>query len=217
MTEKGNAEISALKDRQSVQVEKILKQGDEVSLDEILRQVEVKLYQNRIMEWVMPFLEYITLGVGILLVIVGIILFAPVMNGYQRFFLAIFYGITLATPLFYLAGLLGMIKRNHIFVLSVLGLEFFAELVLRVAGWQSSDIVDILFLAGVIIWYVFTFVIKYNFGAEREDSIPNVQRHRVVTENEEMSVSGDKHFCSQCGAEYKGQISFCPKCGERVG
>ncbi len=222
LAEKKSAGISALKERQSSLAGDVQANGNENSLNEILEQLEVKLYRNKVMAWIMPFLEYITLGIGVLFVIAGIV-YVQYFYGALRFFYGIIYGISLASPLLFLSGVLGMFKRNHLFVTAVLGIQLFASAALRILGGPGTSIIVILCLLGITVWYVFTFIVVKNPAEKMKKTsavFGNAAPENMRMAGEKVNIQNDangRHFCSQCGAEYKGMITFCPKCGERVG
>jgi len=222
LAEKKSAGISALKERQSALAGDMQSYGDKNSLNEILEQLELKLYRNKVMAWIMPFLEYITLEIGVLFVIAGII-YVQDFHGASRFFYGLIYGISLASPLLCLSGILGMFKRNHLFVTVVLCIQLFASAALRIVGGPGTSIIMILCLLGITVWYVFTFIVVKNSAEKMKKSsavFGNVVPESRQMAGEKMNVQDDangRHFCSQCGAEYQGRITFCPKCGERVG
>lgn len=197
--ETSNAGMSKLKNVQQVTKERVLGQKKSISMDDILGQTEVKLYENNVMAWIMPFLEYITLAVAVLFMIIGIFQ----MKG--SIIAGLLYGIKQAAPLMMLAAFWGFIKRNHFFVLTVLGVELAANLIFGFMK-RGFPVVLILCYIGIIVWYVMAFVM--NKGIE----LPNIQR----PDDSATTNTLKKHFCSKCGAEYTRQVSFCTKCGNKM-
>lgn len=209
--------MTALKAQQAQMSEQILAQAKDISMGELLAQLEVKLYRNKIMAWIMPFLEYITLAVGILFVIIGIVLMAMLSFGGMGLYAlmgGVLYGITMVSPLLLIAEILGMIKQKHIFVLVTLGVQLVARLVGLFIGFSVS-VLEILVLIGVIVWYILTFMKKIDFAANKPVKQTCVQSTNVTSDSENVLGNG-KHFCSQCGAECPEQVSFCPKCGNKL-
>ncbi len=121
-----------------------------------------------------------------------------------RLICGIFYGITMASPLLLIACTLGMIEQKHIFVLATLGIQLIARLILGFMGTGFS-VLEIILLIGVMVWYFLTFMKKMTL----------VQNTNSANESAGEAVNG-KCFCSQCGAECPGQVSFCPKCGNKL-
>ena len=70
-------------------------------------------------------------------------------------------------------------------------------------------------LIGVIVWYILTFMKKIDFAANKPVKQTCVQSTNVTSDSENVLGNG-KHFCSQCGAECPEQVSFCPKCGNKL-
>lgn len=68
-----SAGMEALRNKQSIAVSNALSRAKEISLEEIFVQIESGLYRNNVMAWIMPFLEYITAGVCLLIVIINTI------------------------------------------------------------------------------------------------------------------------------------------------
>jgi len=114
-----------------------------------------------------------------------------------------------------IASVLGMVKRNHIFVLSVMGTQLVSHLIVGFAA-RSFSLLPILCYIGVIVWYVLNclrkdeFAAKQAVGKSREVSVNTVD----AMESNVQSIA--KSFCSQCGAEYSVGSSFCPKCGNKL-
>lgn len=210
IAQKSEEGMTALKNVQYTTTEQVLAKEREFTVEELMLQLEVKLYRNKIMAWIMPFLEYITLAVGIIAMIAGMISLRKF--GFGMIIAGAFYGVLKVAPLMLLAGLFGMIKRNHIFVLVVLGVQLLAYLVLGFAGMGFS-LLPVICYIGVMVWYVLTFVKKVDFAA----IIPA----KKATDKVADSVANDvkqtsKCFCSQCGAECSSDVSFCPKCGNKL-
>ncbi|MCM1187658.1 MAG: hypothetical protein NC251_13975 [Lachnoclostridium sp.] len=111
----------SLRNRQKVIKESVLAKETEMAFDEMLTQMEVKLYHNSAMAWIMPFLEYITAALGVISAVVGLIV--------TRSFWGLFYGVGMMTPVLLAAALLGMIKRNRIFVAAVLTVQILPHIV----------------------------------------------------------------------------------------
>lgn len=219
----GSAGASALKNRQMTIKKQVLERQKDVTVDELLEQTEVKLYQNKVMAWIMPFLEYITLAVGIISVIVGMIAVAVLGAGTnigQTIIIGLFYGIVMAAPLMIMEAVLGMIKRSHVFVLIVLGAQLLAYIGLAIMGMGLSALWIICYL-GII--YMYLFMIRKSAGQRKAASGSGIQKTTTGTawENEtNTSAAGTasyvRKYCGKCGAEISGGIAFCGKCGAKV-
>lgn len=221
--ETSSAGIDNLKNKQKEVTNQILAQKKDVTLDELLIQIEAKLYTNKIMAWIMPFLEYITLAVGAIAMIYGIILTARggihVIAGVLYGVIAgILYGIRVAAPLMLLAVILGIIKRSHIFVLTVLGVQLLVNLILGFMG-RGFSLLPIICYLGIMIWYVLTFVMKQDFEMPKvKFPEKKVQASNPPSFNNESinTVTPQRRFCGICGTEYTGQIAFCATCGNKL-
>lgn len=217
IAETGSAGASALKNRQTAMREQILAGQNDIPMDELLAQAEAKLYRNEVMAWIMPFLEYITLAVGVICVIIEIVFCRRLVGG-------IFYGIVLAAPLMILAAVLGMIKRNPVFVLVVLGAQLVSHIGLGFLKMGFS-VLWIVFYIAMIAGYVYLSVIKNSAGQQQTAVWSGMQGKvsgpafgtgsNVAAPNTE-AVPSAKKFCSQCGADVSGGIAFCGKCGAKV-
>lgn len=235
IAETGSAGASALKNRQTAMREQILAGQNDIPMDELLTLTEAKLYRNKIMAWIMPFLEYITLAVGVISVIVGIVFVryrflleysVGIFRGGRLHVLVggIFYGIVLAAPLMILAAVLGMIKRNQVFVLIVLGAQLVSHIGLGFLKMGFS-VLWIVFYIAMIAGYVYLSVMKNNAGQQQTAVWSGMQGtvsgtafgtgSNVAAPNTE-AVPSAKKFCSQCGADVSGGIAFCGKCGAKV-
>lgn len=208
IAETGNAGLLALKRKQDETAEeKRLLQG-ESSVSELLEQMEAKLYQNKIMAWVMPFLEYITLGICILL---GV--FVWLFSG----LVYLSYVICMISPLLCAAGVLGMIKRSRRFVLLLAGIQLAADMLVTIGvsispGAFAGGLIVAIFWIVFMAWYVYAFMFEKN---PKEDAVFPLSSNFPMGEGTgtEGEILQDRRFCSQCGAEFKGKASFCPQCG----
>lgn len=211
IAQKSQEGMSALKNMQNTTTQQVLAMEREFTLEELLVQLEVKLYRNKIMAWIMPFLEYITLAVGIIAVLSGMISMRRLGFGYVM--LGAFSGILRVSSLMLLAAVFGMIKRKHIFVLCVLGVQLLAYLILGFAGFGFSFL-PILCYIGVIAWYVLTFVKKIDLAgmipAKKADAVINT----AAADN--IAQTNDKAICSKCGAQVEKDAAFCPVCGNKM-
>ncbi|MCM1193302.1 MAG: hypothetical protein NC123_09435 [Butyrivibrio sp.] len=211
----GSAGVSALSNRQKMIKEKILARQTDVTTDDLLMQAEAKLYRNSAMAWIMPFLEYITLIIGVLSGILGLI--------QMRSFQGLFQGFIAAAPLMILAALLGMIKRNRIFTIAVLGVQLVSHIsiilisLLRTATGFGIDIKGVIFgnvlwivcYIGSIVVYVYTSIVKSGTG-QKQAASSNIQ---PISEEVPFKV---KKFCSRCGKETPEGIAFCGNCGAKI-
>ena len=68
-------------------------------------------------------------------------------------------------------------------------------------------------LAGVLVWYILTFVTK--------TQMPAFQKKAATTGNVSPAPAATEtvtsHFCAQCGTKITGNVKFCPKCGASQG
>lgn len=184
-------------------------------------QAEAKLYHNRAMAWILPFLEYITGAVAVIAGIAGIIYFCiktnfsvlAVLHGF-------FWGIGAVAPLLLIAAGMGMIKRNHGFVTVILGAELLTQIILGCFN-LNFNILLILCYAGITAVYVFTFVKKIKFSNAEKAAFSAPFRKNSGNASEKASTveaagAVAKKFCSQCGAELPMEAGFCPKCGNNL-
>ena len=225
IAETGSASASALKNRQMTIKEQVLARQRDVTMDELLTQTESKLYRNKVMEWIMPFLEYITLAVGIICVIIGMIYVRAIRAIWNaNIMLGVFHGIVLAAPLMIMAAVLGMIKKNNVFVLIVLGAQLLAHIGLGITG-MGFRILWILCYIGVIAEYVYLSMIKKSVGQRQTAFCSGMQRiptGTVLRTNKDVSdaaagaANTARKYCSQCGADVSGGITFCGQCGMKV-
>lgn len=184
-------------------------------------QTESKLYHNRAMSWILPFLEYITAAVALLAGILGIVYSCVMYDYYFSFAFYVlygsFFGIATVAPILLIAAGLGMIKRNHIFVTVILGVELVSQLVLGIL--TRFHIVLMLCYVGIIVWYVLTFVRKTDFssiGKEASFATRSQNTSNEPASQSAVEVAPAKKFCSQCGTEISDGLSFCPKCGNQL-
>lgn len=208
------AGMSALQQKRQESTEKAVAKGADVSFDEVMDQLEAKVYKNTAMSWVMTFLEYIAAAVVVICMIAGMIYFGRFQYVYGgRYILyGALYGIVSTIPIVFAAGVLGMIKRNHLFVAILLGVETLAVLLMGILGFGFRTL-TFLSLAGVLVWYVLTFVTK--------TQMPAFQKKAATAENVSPAVAATEtvtsHFCAQCGTKITGNVKFCPKCGANQG
>lgn len=194
ITETGSAGMSFLKDRQMAIQERDLAQEKDMTVDELLKQIETKLYHNKLMAWMLPFLEYITLAVGVICAMIAMIRF-----GIARGF---FYGVIMAAPIMIIAVVFGIIKRNHLLVFIVLGLQILSHIVLGCMG-MGFGFLWILCCIAVISGYTYAFFIEKGTGQQRIVSAARVS-------------STSRRFCSQCGEEVFDGMDFCAQCGTKI-
>ena len=213
--------MTALKNRQQQMSEQVLAQESAITLSEVLAQIEVKLYQNKVMAWIMPFLEYITLAIGALFIVVSII-FSSILFDSISIGIGILIGIQMMAPLLWLVAILEMIKQNHIIVSVILGVQIGVHITTNIwlAGsnvFLLSSWIELIVLIGIMVWYIFTFVRKGDLTSVKL-VLPNqvMQRTKNVKKKEDVNVSSKKYFCSQCGEPYDEQTSFCSKCGTKL-
>lgn len=223
IAETGAEGMEALKKRQLTASEQVLAKEQAVSMEDMLVQMEVKLYRNQIMAWIMPFLEYITIFFAVVVALIGVfryrhlVVMGMQMAGFASFSLGFtgiirgfLSGITTAAPVLLVGAVLGMIKRNHTYVLAVLGTELLAHVLLAFLR-GGFDFWSIVCYAGIMVWYVLTAVKKTDFKAIR----PQGQAMASTGTAGAGNAPFVKNFCSQCGAECPEGVSFCPKCGHK--
>lgn len=148
----------------------------------------------------------------------------------QLVFLGIFQGIRMTAPIMWVAAVLGMVKRNHIFVMVLFGVQIVSAIVLIFLS-GGIDIVTILCLIGIGAWYMIK-VMKVGSNVKQEApapqayaavpqtyaATPNMQAidTQVIDTQAAQPKETGKKFCSKCGTPIVGQISFCAKCGTKV-
>ena len=162
----------------------------------------------------MPFLEYIAMILALLAIIIGIVWLnhKGLFNFYGFFRVlvtGIFYGIISVSPIMLIVAVLGMVKRNHLLVLVILGTELIAHIMMGCLGFDFK-VISVICYVGIIIWYILTFIKKIDFEAIQ-------QRFNKNSKNTIFEAPiADKSFCSQCGTECSVNISYCPKCGNKL-
>lgn len=204
------AGMSAIKQKRQESTEKAVARGADVSFDEVMDQLEAKVYKNTAMSWVMTFLEYIAAAVLVICMIAGMIYFGRLGSFYGGLYIlyGALYGIASAIPVMLAAGVLGVIKRSHIFVAVILGVETLTVLLMGILGFGFRTLTFIS-LAGVLVWYILTFVTKAQIPAFPKKAAKAENVSPVSTE----TVAEASHFCAQCGTKITGSMKFCPKCG----
>lgn len=209
IAEMGNAGLAALKRKQGETAEEKRLLQVESSVSELLEQMEAKLYQDKVMAWVMPFLEYVTLGICILLGAIVLLFSGYVYPSYV---------ICMISPLLCAAGVLGIIKRSHWFALLLAGIQLVADMLVTIRfngspGAFAGGLLVAIFWIGIMAWYVYALMLDKK---SKEDAVfPFSSNFSMEEENgAEGEILPDRRFCSQCGAEYTGKVSFCPQCGE---
>lgn len=223
--ETSSAGMANLKNMQQTKTEQMLGQKKDIKIEELLLQIEAKLYTNPVMAWVMSFLEYITLAIGVVSMIIGIILMAN-RNLYGVagvIFGGIMYGIRISASILSLSALLGMIKRNHIFVIIVLAFQMFSHVVLGVMG-MGFPVLTFLCCLGILMGYIMVFM------ANSEAQMPKMSYAENNTQatyfHHPMSMNGQTpsanaqstqmYICKSCGKEYHEPADFCVRCGNRL-
>ena len=208
------AGMSALQQKRQENTDKAVAKGADVSFDEVMDQLEAKVYKNTAMSWVMTFLEYIAAAVVVICMIAGMIYFGRFGYVYGGLYIlyGALYGIVSTLPVVFVASVLGVVKRNHLFVAILLGVETLAVLLMGILGFGFRTL-TFLSLAGVLVWYILTFVTKTQMPAfqKKAATTENVSPASAVTETE------TSHFCAQCGTKITGNVKFCPKCGASQG
>lgn len=208
------AGMSALQQKRQENTEKAVAKGADVSFDEVMDQLEAKVYKNTAMSWVMTFLEYIAAAVVVICMIIGMIYFGRFGYAFGRLYIlrGALYGIVSTLPIVFVASVLGVIKRNHLFVAILLGVETLAVLLMGILGFGFRTL-TFLSLAGVLVWYILTFVTK--------TQMPAFQKKAATTGNVSPAPAATEtvtsHFCAQCGTKITGNVKFCPKCGASQG
>lgn len=175
-----------------------------VTMEEVMVQLKAKLYHNPFMAWVMSFLEYIVAFITVVIVIVGIVRYRHIMIGYGYahgyIIKGILYGMTSASLFFVIAAVLGMIKRNHIYVLVVLGTELLAYILTACLGGGFA-FWPIICYVGIIVWYVLVMM----------------RKPKSVQVNIQQTIQpAGRKFCSQCGEQCIPNVNFCAKCGNQL-
>lgn len=208
------AGMAALQQKRQENTEKAVAKDADVSFDEVMDQLEAKVYKNTAMSWVMTFLEYIAAAVVVICMIIGMIYFGRFAYAFGGLYIlrGALYGIVSTLPIVFVASVLGVIKRNHLFVAILLGVETLAVLLMGILGFGFRTL-TFLSLAGVLVWYILTFVTK--------TQMPAFQKKAATTENVSPAPAATEtvtsHFCAQCGTKITGNVKFCPKCGANQG
>lgn len=135
-----------------------------------------------------------------------------------------FYGIVLAAPLMIMAAVLGMIKKNHVFVLIVLGAQLLAHIGLGIMRMGFSVLWIVCYI-GMMAGYAYLFLMKnsagqqqaaFGFGMQGAVSGTALGTGSNVAAPKAEAAPSAKKYCSQCGADVSGGIAFCGKCGAKV-
>ena len=212
------AGMSALQQKRQENTEKAVAKGADVSFDEVMDQLEAKVYKNTAMSWVMTFLEYIAAAVVVICMIAGMI-YCGRFGGKIMPYGAL-YGIASALPVVFVVSILGVIKRNHLFVAVLLGVETLAVLLMGILGFGFRTL-TFMSLVGVLVWYIPAFVTKTQLPSfqKKAGTTGNVSPASTLAGTTASTVTGTTatHFCAQCGTKITGNVKFCPKCGANQG
>lgn len=205
--------------------------------------LRVKLRESGTFKDIYAYLEYITLGMWVLVLLLSMLFFGagnPIRS-------------VLGFLLFWVTVALGVIKENKLFVLILMGGNVLLSLLsflsggknilpslfavsVRVAGSHRTGFPGMLFLllfllikVALLVLYVLIFV-KDNgslMAAQTVTAASGVQTaapagmsvsYQMPWQNAEQTTAPvpDRCFCPQCGVECPGAARFCPKCGSKI-
>lgn len=228
VVQKSEEGMSSIKKYQEQTAKRALAQEKGYTLNALLEEIEAKLYHNKIMAWIMPMIEYITVIGSILFIVIAVISTVIHYDWFSPSFYMLHLGFYIATPFLWISALLGMIKRNHILVLAIMGVQAFDKLICLFSGNDEivASVILLLCYVGILVLYVLTFLNKgsaplMNAGT-RTVSQPNYAdesgSNAVNALQQTQNATGSKAtaFCSQCGTEYNENTKFCAKCGNRL-
>jgi len=219
----------AIKSKQQITKAQVMAEKQDVSLEYLLKQIEVKLYENKIMEWIMPYLEYIVCAVAIVFVMLGglgfrpyLILLDSIWDGsvILAVILGMFNGIKRMSVFFYLSLILGVIKQNQILVLSLLGSRIISDLIIGLfniisGGCVDSYLMQLIEFLGLIIIAIACFCIyssKLSFT-----NLQTVKREQPKARQAIVNADAEeRYYCSQCGTVHSNGETFCSKCGTKL-
>lgn len=227
----------AIKSKQQITKAQVMAEKQDVSLEYLLKQIEVKLYENKIMEWIMPYLEYIVCAVAIVFVIVGGVIYSSTYSRLLNYtgdgayasassfnilaiILGMLNGIKLMSVFFYLSLILGVIKQNHILVLGLLGSRLISELIIGLVniinGWGAVNVVmQSIEVLGLIIMVIACFCIyssKLSFG-----NLQTVKKEQATARTAMVNTdTAESYYCSQCGTVHSNGETFCSRCGTKL-
>ncbi|MCI9278993.1 MAG: zinc-ribbon domain-containing protein [Lachnospiraceae bacterium] len=199
-----------------------------------------KVLQNQVIAKLMPYLDFVALGVLVLNTI-GVFLFGGIL------------GVILWLLVIAVTGL-EIIKGNRLMVLILLGVSnvlgligltvmFRASIIYRAGIYFITNTISyifsfifsfifLLFLIAALVWYILVFVkgkgplIQFTDGSVtftdgfliQKPSAGGNGSADTASESSAgtQTTSGGKRFCSQCGTEYSVGARFCPKCGAKT-
>ncbi|MCM1088836.1 MAG: DUF4203 domain-containing protein [Muribaculaceae bacterium] len=232
----GENGISDLKARQRSAEEAVRERNRGFSMEELLIQLESCLYQNRVMAWIFPFLEAITIAAAVIFIIIGILYgkgrggdffmlmayasgnnFYSEVNVFGLVLYGIFYGLELGKILFILAAFLGMIKRRPWFVFIVCGIECLTELVMGIMA-PFSFLGRIWTIALYLLLMFWCYRIFFVHSGKTQMVSP---ARRIVPESGEKASNPTVKpqnipICPQCGTAVSPAMKFCAKCGQAL-
>ena len=216
--------MDALRAHQQTITEEILAKEQRLSFVELLKEAERGLYNSKLMTWIMPFLEAVTIALAILFAVIGMVWYGLAEGKYLYYgggaskFLCIVYG--LFSGLYALesvmlaACLLGAIKQRHKMVIGILGggavvtavVRFFQVSIVGV-HFQFSGIWSA--IPGVALYICLLIVYCSKM---RKSSEPAFQMSGRSTASDGITAASVK-FCSKCGNVIAAGNKFCAKCG----
>ena len=180
------------------------------SFAELCGKAESALYGNRVMTYLMPYLEIITAALAVVFALVGVLCRAMTWGlSWDVFYRGILSGLGKGVPLFLAAGLLGMVKRNRRFVLATL----IGILCVNVLGIRAFDL-ELLFITLPLIAFYAALTVLY-YCAEIRPQMQTGQGRAWAQQPQtpQMQRPQQGGFCTQCGAPLEAQARFCAKCG----
>lgn len=232
----GENGIADLKARQKSGEEAARERSRGFSMEELLIELESCLYQNRVMAWIIPFLEAFTIAAAVVFILIGILYgkrygvdlfmlaayefgngFHSKVNVFGLFLYGIFFGLELGKILFILAAFLGMIKRRPWFVFIVCGVECLAELVMGIIT-PYSFLGRIWTIALYLLLMFWCYRIFFVHSGEKQMASP-VKHMMPESGAQTFTTAGGSQntpICPQCGTAVSPAMKFCAKCGQAL-